>query len=98
MYYHIYPKYSDTSPLSVMDLYIFKSGQLHLTCMGIVKVNGQIFKGSKSAIFISASFLIRGQLFKERICSSRSKFFPLRVDPSLEVLRNSGSKQEVTQL
>ena len=36
-----------------------------------------------------------GQLFKERICSSRSKFFPLRVDPILEELccpwKQSGS-------
>ena len=27
----------------------------------------------------------RGQLLKERICSFRSKFFPLRVDPTKEV-------------
>ena len=27
------------------------------------------------------SLLSRGQLLKERICSYRSKFFPLRVDP-----------------
>ena len=31
-----------------------------------------------------ASLLNVGLLLKERICSSRSKFFPLRVDPSLK--------------
>ena len=37
------------------------------------------FRGSNSFIFIFASHLIRGQL-------SMSKFFPLRVDPSLKGL------------
>ena len=32
-------------------------------------------------MFFSASHLISGQLLKKRICSHRSKFFPLRVDP-----------------
>ena len=39
-----------------------------------------IFKRSNSVIFIFASLLHGCQLLKERICSSRSKFFPLRVD------------------
>ena len=29
-----------------------------------------------------ASLLSRGQFLKERICSPRTKFFPLRVDPN----------------
>ena len=32
-------------------------------------------------IFNSASILNGGKLLKQRICSSRSKFLPLRVDP-----------------
>ena len=31
-----------------------------------------------------ASFLTKGKLLKERICSSRSKFFLLKVDPISE--------------
>ena len=38
------------------------------------------FRESNSVIFI-ASLLYGSQLLKERICSSGSKFFPLRVDP-----------------
>ena len=42
-----------------------------------LKVNGYIFKGSNSAIFILVSLLYRGQLLNERICSPMSKFFLL---------------------
>ena len=35
-------------------------------------------------IFIYASLQKGGQLFKERICSCRSKSFPLRIDPFFE--------------
>ena len=45
----------------------------------IFKLNGNTFRGGNSAIFFS--IFCEGQLSKERICSSRSKFFPLRVDP-----------------
>ena len=38
----------------------------------------------------------RGQLSKERICSSRSKFFPLRVDPFKKA--TLCGKQEFTQV
>ena len=41
---------------------------------------------------IFASHLIRDQLFKKRICSLRSKFFPLRVDPILKGCIVQGSK------
>ena len=47
---------------------------------------GYTFKGSNSASFIFASHLIRGHLLKRTVCSSRSKFFPLRVDPILKGL------------
>ena len=56
----------------------------------VFKMNGYIFRGSNSAIFIFASFLNGGQLLKERICSYRSKFFPLRVDTILEGVCCSG--------
>ena len=39
-------------------------------------MSGSTCRGSK----YFASFHRRGQLLKERICSSRSKFFPFRVD------------------
>ena len=44
------------------------------------------FRDNNSSIFFLASLLNRDQLLKERICSSRSKFFSLRVDPILEAL------------
>ena len=47
---------------------------------------GYIFKGSNSAMSIFDSILNWGQLLKEKICSCRSNFFPLRVDPILEGL------------
>ena len=48
-------------------------------------MNGYPFRGNYSAIIIFASFVNGGQLLKERICSQRSKFFPLRVDQLLEL-------------
>ena len=49
-------------------------------------------RGSNSAIFIFAGHLNEGPLLKERICSFRSKFFPLGVDPNLEGLTCSEKK------
>ena len=34
----------------------------------------------------------------ERICSTRSKFFPLRVDPILDGLCHPGNHQEFTEI
>ena len=55
---------------------------------------------SEESAPISAMLLNRGQLLKERICSYRSKFFPVRVDPILKsyltgIQRN---KQEFIQV
>ena len=50
------------------------------------KVNGYTFRGSNSAIFIFASHAKKTQLLWKRTCSSRSKFFPLRVDSNMERL------------
>ena len=45
------------------------------------KVNGYTFRGSNSVFFSFFASLLNGaQLLMERICSSRSKFFSLRVD------------------
>ena len=44
-------------------------------------VNEHFFRGSNCVIDIFASIFSGGQLLKERICSSRSKFFYLKVDP-----------------
>ena len=58
----------------------------------IIKVNGYTFRRSNSFIFIFASHLISGQLLKKRICSFRSKFFSLRVDPIFRGLHCSGKQ------
>ena len=50
---------------------------------GRLKVNEYTFKGSNSTGPYFASFLNGGQLLKNRICSCRSKFFPLGADPIL---------------
>ena len=47
-------------------------------------MTGYTFRGSNYSIFIFTSLLDGGQLFKERICFSRSKFFPSRVDHFLK--------------
>ena len=49
-------------------------------------------KGSNSVIFIFVSIFNMGQLLKEMICSLRSKFFPLGVDPILEELCCPGNQ------
>ena len=46
-------------------------------------MNGYTFRGS-NYVFIFASVLNGGQFLLGRICSYRSKFFPVRVDPILE--------------
>ena len=43
-------------------------------------------------MFIFASLLNWGQLLMKRICSLRSKFFPLRADPNLEGLPYLGKQ------
>ena len=50
----------------------------------------------RKQIYYFASFHSRSQTLKERICSSRSKFFPLRVDISKSYLIQR-SKQEFIQ-
>ena len=45
-----------------------------------------------------AFLLSMDQLIKERICFSRSKFFPLRVDPILNKYLIQRSKQEFMQV
>ena len=64
----------------------------------MVKVNENTFKGSNSSSFIFVSLIIRGQLLKERICSSRSKFFSLRVYPFWLGYIVQRRKQEVQKL
>ena len=57
-----------------------------------LKVSGYTSKGSNSVIFIFVSIFNMGQLLKEMICSLRSKFFPLGVDPILEELGCPGNQ------
>ena len=49
-------------------------------------MNGDTFRVSNPAISLCGFCLNWGQLLKERICSKKSKFFPLKVDPILEGL------------
>ena len=54
------------------------------SCSELIMVNEYIFRVGNSSIFIFASFHSGRQLFKERICSNGSKFFPIIVDPIFE--------------
>ena len=53
------------------------------------------FKGNNSGIFIFASLFNQDQLLKGRICSSRSKFIPLKVDLLMIGFIIQGNKQEI---
>ena len=46
---------------------------------------GTLFIGHKTAIINFASLFDVDQLLKERICSSRRKFFPLRADLYIKI-------------
>ena len=48
--------------------------------------------GESNSFFIFVSHLSRGQLLKKRVCSRRSKFFPLRVDDIMKGLHWSGKQ------
>ena len=58
----------------------------------ILQMNGYSVRGSNSAISCFVPLFNIGQLLKERICSYRSKFFPLRVDLLLERLHLQGKQ------
>ena len=47
-------------------------------------VSGHIFRGNNSVISFMPPFFNRVLLLKKRICSYRSKFFTLKVDPHWE--------------
>ena len=61
-------------------------------------MNDYNFRANNSAIFIFVSPLNRGQLLQERICSSWSKFFLLRVDPFLEPFHHPRIQTGVTKV
>ena len=50
------------------------------------------FWGGNLVVFIVASHINWAHLIKERICSNRSKFFPLRVGPIFRRLRPPGKQ------
>ena len=64
----------------------------------VMDVNVYAFRksNSASAMFTFASFLKGVQLLNERICSSRSKFFLLRVDPIREshIVQDTNREQQ----
>ena len=57
-----------------------------LECTVKLKMNGYTFQGEQLHHFHFCNPTQWIQLLKERICSSRSKFFTLRVDPTLGLL------------
>ena len=58
------------------DIYSLKNGKSATAKISIINsINVNRLSEGKHFYFF-ASLLIRGQLLKERICSSRSKFFP----------------------
>ena len=59
-------------------------------------VNEYIFRGGNSCIFNFAS-KHRDQLLKKGICSRRSKFLPLSVDPIIEKAASSRRANSQTQ-
>ena len=63
-----------------------------------IKVYGYTFRGSNPAIFISVSLFTNGRHLQERICSSGSKFFPVRVDLIFYGLRQSVKQNIVTKV
>ena len=63
-----------------------KSATVKIPLIDSIYVKDYIFRG---ILLYFASLLNRGHLSKERICSSRSKFFPLRVDPIFKELCSS---------
>ena len=76
----------------------FGNIQCHLNLS--LKVNGYSFMGNNKVIYNSASFSKGSQRLKERICSHRSKFFPLTVDSHFAILGVfviQKSKQDVTK-
>ena len=77
----------------------FQGKQLHhfLTCLPYqweftLNVNRYTFRGGNSVICTVASQMNWVHLIKKRICSRRSKFFSLRVDPFLGRLRPPGKQ------
>ena len=78
---------------------LFRNGLIRDNqCMQKIQVNECSFRGDKSFIFLLSSLLNVGQLLKEWICSSRSKFFPLRVSPFGKGVIAQGSKDDVTKV
>ena len=61
-------------------------------------MNACTFRGTNPILLIVASNIYWGLLIKERICSHRSKFFPLRVDPILGRLRPLGNCKQTGSL
>ena len=65
---------------------------MHILQSSKIKLGGYTFRGNNSVNFIFGSFLNEGHLLEGRICSPRSKFFPLRVDPNLDEFHHPGKQ------
>ena len=83
-----------------MAYFICSYVQSHFNTLSLpLKMNGYTSRGSSSAITTFSSLFSEGQLIKERICSSRSKVFLLRVDPFVEELhlgKQTGSLKKLS--
>ena len=72
----------------------YESGALLIALRGpaLNYVNGVSFQGKQLCLFLFVSFLDRGQLLTERICSYRRKFFLLKVVSILEACYHPGKQ------
>ena len=70
--------------MNITELLTLKMYPVILRCLGTLS--------GEATLFIFASHLIRDRLLMKRICSHRSKFFPVRVDPVLKGLHYPGKK------
>ena len=82
----IHKQYPDAVLCSADDFFVDTDGIYKYVDYGQVIGYLYSFRGYNSASFLFAILLNGNQILKERICSSRSKFFPLRVDSLLEGL------------
>ena len=69
-----------------------------LLSFGTSEVYECTVKGNNSTNFIFVSSLDGGQFFKERLLSSESRFFPLRVYYHMKSYSTFGRKQEMAKV
>ena len=80
---------------------IWSSYDSHVYCQNMInrllKVSAYFPEKQLYHIHVCLHYTVWDLLIKERICSTRSKFFPLRVDPFFRRVLSTGEQQEVTK-